>query len=114
MTKTKNFGYTIQNNRQIDFNCTDKRLYEYVLKREPSIDTCIFCGTCTATCSAGIFTEISFQRISVFLRRGLNDSLKKEIESCMLCGKCMLACPRGVNTRNVILNIKKGIEHYEL
>ncbi|MFH2095226.1 MAG: 4Fe-4S dicluster domain-containing protein [Bacteroidota bacterium] len=110
----KNFGYTIRNDRQIDFDAMDRKLYKFVVERENSIRICIMCGTCAATCTASNFTTISFRRIILYLRRGLNDNLKKEIESCMLCGKCNLACPRGVNTRNVILNIKKGIELYEL
>lgn len=110
----KNFGYTRHTDRQIDFDATDKRLYQYVYDREPSINLCIFCGTCAATCSAGHFTTLSFRRISLLLRRGMNDIVKKEIENCMLCGKCQLVCPKGVNTRNVILQIVKGIEKYEL
>jgi heterodisulfide reductase subunit C len=110
----KSFGYTLHNDRQIDFDATDKRLYGFVFQREPSINLCIFCGTCAATCSAGHFTTLSLRRISLLLRRGMNDIVKKEIEACMLCGKCQLACPKGVNTRNVILNIAKGIELYEL
>ena len=110
----KNFGYTLHNDRQIDFDATDKRLYDFVYNLEPSINLCIFCGTCAATCSAGNFTTLSLRRISLLLRRGMNDIVKKEVEACMLCGKCQLACPKGVNTRNVLLNIAKGIEYYEL
>lgn len=110
----KSFGFTLHNDRQIDYDATDKRLYNYVYRHEPSINLCIFCGTCAATCTAGRFTDISLRRISLMLRRGMNDLVKKEIERCMLCGKCQLACPKGVNTRNVILTIAKGIEHEEL
>jgi heterodisulfide reductase subunit C len=110
----KNFGYTIQNDRQIVYDKNDIRLYDFVAESENSIRTCIMCGTCSATCTAAQFTDLSLRRMILYLKRGLNDSLKKEIEFCMLCGKCNLACPRGVNTRNVLLNIKRGIEHYEL
>ncbi len=110
----KNFGYTLHSDRQIDFDATDKRLYDYVYAREPSINLCIFCGTCAAACTAAQFTELSLRRVSLLLRRGMNDIVKREVSRCMLCGKCQLVCPKGVNTRNVILNICKGIEHYEL
>ncbi|OFY37303.1 MAG: hypothetical protein A2W91_06255 [Bacteroidetes bacterium GWF2_38_335] len=109
----KTFGYTIQNDRQIDFDAADKKLYRYVAEKEPDINLCIFCGTCTATCSAAEFKNMSFRKISLFLRRGLTENLKREIESCMFCGKCTLVCPRGINTRNIIFNIRKGIEEYE-
>ena len=108
----KSFGYTINKDRQIDFDKADKRIFEYVRKHEPSVDTCIACGTCSATCSAGNFTELSLRKILLLIRRGETGEIKTEISKCMLCGKCFLACPRGVNTRNVILKINQAIEKF--
>lgn len=113
MAPKKNFGYSVNPDRQIDFDATDKRLMNYVAEKEPSLNICIFCGSCAATCSAGNFGEMSFRRVSLLLRRGLNRELKQEIARCMFCGKCILVCPRGVNIRNVIINIRKGLELYE-
>jgi len=95
--------------RQIDFDKYDKRLLFYVLQYEPSFLTCLSCGGCTATCSAGNLTNFNVRRIGLSLRRGEIDTLSEEIRKCMFCGKCTLVCPRDINIRNVILLIKKRI-----
>lgn len=95
--------------RQIDYNNFDNRVIEYVLCHEPSFLTCISCGGCTATCSAGNLTNFNVRRIGLMLRRGNIEELSLEIEKCMFCGKCMLVCPRDINIRNVVLLIKKRI-----
>ena len=107
------FGYSITKDRQIDFDRNDKRIADYVREHEPSFKTCISCGSCTATCSAANFTDFSFRKIQLLVRRGETNNMKDEIKKCMLCGKCYLACPRGVNTRNVIIQINQAIEKIE-
>jgi len=108
----KDFGYKISKDRQIDFDNTDKRFARYVRRHEPSFNICIACGTCTATCSAGNFTEISLRKIIHLVKLGDTEGVKSELSKCMLCGKCFLACPRGVNTRNVILKISQAVEKF--
>jgi heterodisulfide reductase subunit C len=103
------FGFIKMASRQIDFDNFDDRLLLYVLKYEPSFLTCISCGGCTATCSAGNLTSFNVRKIGLSLRRGETEVLSKEIQKCMFCGKCTLVCPRDINIRNVILLIKKGI-----
>lgn len=95
--------------RQIDFDKFDNRLLLYVLKYETSFTTCLSCGGCTATCSAGNLTNFNVRKIGLWLRRGEMLKLSEEIEKCMFCGKCTLVCPRDINIRNVILLIKKRI-----
>jgi heterodisulfide reductase subunit C len=97
------------NSRQIDYNTFDNRLLRNVLENEPSFFTCMSCGGCTATCSAGKLTDFNIRRIGLMLRRGEIEKLSSEIEKCMFCGKCTLVCPRDINIRNVVLLIKKGI-----
>lgn len=104
------FGYTISSDRQIDYDSNDLRISRYLVANEPSFKICIACGTCTATCSAGIFTNFSLREMIGNIKRGEVRKIKNEAEKCMLCGKCQLACPRGVNTRNVILGIQRAIE----
>ncbi len=99
----------VMSSRQIDFDTFDTRLLSSVLRFEPSFLTCISCGGCTATCSAGNLTDFNVRKIGLMLRRGNLDDLSKEIEKCMFCGKCSLICPRDINIRNVVLLIKKGI-----
>jgi heterodisulfide reductase subunit C len=109
-----NFGYTINSDRQIDYDRQDKRIAKYLAKNEPSFMVCFACGTCTATCSAGLFTDFSLRELIGNIKRGEVRNIKAEAEKCMLCGKCQLACPRGVNTRNIILSIQRSVEAFEL
>lgn len=95
--------------RQIDFDKFDTRLLKSVLMHEPSFLTCMSCGGCTATCSAGNLTDFNVRKIGLMLRQGDLSKLSTEIDKCMFCGKCTLVCPRDINIRNVVLLIKKGI-----
>ncbi|MEI6455072.1 MAG: 4Fe-4S dicluster domain-containing protein [bacterium] len=106
----KKFGYTILQDRTIDIDHNDQRLLAFLNASDPSFNTCIGCGSCTATCSAGHFVDFNIRRVHTFLRRGETHLLKKEIQHCMFCGKCQLICPRGVNMRNLILTINRAIE----
>ena len=101
----KNFGFTLNKDRQIDMDKGDFSLSESLKKVEPSFNICISCGTCTATCSAGNFDEMNLRKIILLIKRGELSGIKENIAKCMLCGKCMMACPRGVNTRFLILKI---------
>ncbi|MFO7669696.1 MAG: 4Fe-4S dicluster domain-containing protein [Bacteroidales bacterium] len=97
--------------RQIDFGNFDDRLLVYVLEHEPSFLTCLSCGGCTATCSAGNLVSFNVRKIGLSLRRGETQTLSDEIQKCMFCGKCTMVCPRDINIRNVILLIKKRISN---
>jgi heterodisulfide reductase subunit C len=106
----KSFGYTINHDGSIDFDRNDKRIADYLVSHEPSINLCIGCGSCAATCSTGHFTDFNIRRVHTLTRRGETKHLKKEIMKCMFCGKCQLVCPRGVNLRNVLLILNRAIE----
>ena len=104
------FGYSVNKDRQIDFDRNNLAVARAVADAEPSIHLCISCGTCAATCSAANFTDFSLRRMILMVRRGELTGLKTEIEKCMLCGKCQLACPRGVSTRNLVIQINKALQ----
>jgi heterodisulfide reductase subunit C len=108
------FGYTISKIRQIDYDSNDKRIAEYILKKEPSFSLCIECGCCSATCTAGNFTRFSLREFNILIKRGEQDEVRHNIRKCMLCGKCTLVCPRGVNTRNVITLVKQAFLNADL
>ncbi len=105
----KNFGFTRQQTRVIDIDKCNNKLLNYVFSKEKTFITCMYCGSCTATCSAGNLIDFNIRKINLYLRRGEYDLLSKEIEKCMLCGKCTLVCPRDINLRYSIMLIKKGI-----
>jgi heterodisulfide reductase subunit C len=102
-----NWGYSINKDNQIDFDKNTKEIVMKLIEQEPSYSTCIACGSCTGTCSAGNFTNFSLRKINTLVSRGELTGLSEEIKKCMLCGKCILVCPRGVNTRNVLLVLKE-------
>ena len=105
------WGYTINTDRQIDFDQNDRSEYFRVLEIEPSLRKCISCGSCTATCSSGQFTEFyNIRKLHLLLMRGEIEEIRQNIVKCMYCGKCQLVCPRGVNMRKVIMIMKEGVE----
>jgi heterodisulfide reductase subunit C len=107
------FGYTISKGRQIDYDANDRWLMNYICEREPSLNLCIECGGCSATCTTGNFTRFSLRELHILIKRGENEQVLKNIRKCMLCGKCTLVCPRGVNTRNVILLVRQALQKSE-
>lgn len=106
----KQFGYSVQTDQTIDMDRNDLSLSIELRRREPSIDQCIGCGSCTATCSSGHYTVLNIRMLHTLIRRGETVKIKEEISKCMFCGKCQLACPRGVNLRNLILVIHNLME----
>lgn len=108
------FGYQINAGKQIDFDKNDRKLAAYIRQKEPSLNICFSCGTCTATCTSGNFTEFNFRKLIILLKHGENEDLKAYIARCMLCGKCILACPRGVNTRNILFHLKRYFDHTDI
>jgi heterodisulfide reductase subunit C len=107
------FGYTISRDRQIDYDKLSRKIYEEVVKAEPSVVACISCGSCAATCTAGQYTDFSLRKFILMLRRGNNLEVSQHIDKCMLCGKCQLICPMGVNTRGLIYAIQSILENSE-
>ena len=103
----KDFGYTISRDRQIDFYTVSREIYLKLKTMEPSVNACISCGTCAATCSAAQFTNFSLRKYILLVRRGEIREVSENIDKCMLCGKCQMICPMGVNTRNVVYSIQK-------
>ena len=104
------FGYRKNESLVLDLDTGRFDLYQKLLKAEPSVASCISCGTCTATCSAGRFTEFNLRKIILLCKRGDTLSLHSIIHRCMVCGKCQFACPKGVNTRNIVLILNKYLQ----
>lgn len=107
--KVINFGYAVTRDRQIDFDANNHDICKAVACAEPTLNLCISCGTCAATCSAAQFTNFSLREVILLLRRGETKGMQNEISKCMLCGKCQLVCPRNVSTRNLIIQISKAL-----
>lgn len=104
-----NWGYTINQPRSIDLTKNDMHFSRALLHSHPMLQTCIACGNCTATCSAGALTSFNIRQVQTLVRRGEYAEAKVELKKCMLCGKCRLVCPRGINTRDLIQFLKKSL-----
>ena len=101
------FGYGLTPSAQLKIERADNPAFEALREREPDVAKCIACGSCTASCAAGVFTEMSLRRVILSLQRGREQETLPMLRHCMLCGKCLLVCPRGINTRHLILSIGK-------
>jgi len=108
------WGYTINNDNQINLDLYTMSHIQELIALEPSIRSCIACGSCTGVCSAGNFTQMNLRKIIALIARGEIHTVSQELSKCMLCGKCTLVCPRGVNTRNIILNSKNILNDLEI
>ncbi len=103
-----NFGYSTLKVNIHDLDNVNFKLADSISFDEPSFNLCIACGSCSATCTAGSFTNFSFRQMCHQILRGENSEAIAESEKCMLCGKCTLACPRNVNTRNIIRLVRQA------
>ncbi len=106
------FGFTISRPRVINLDTNDLVTADRILHDMPELQTCIACGSCTATCTAGNLTEFNFRKVHTLVRRGEYREAYEQMNKCMLCGKCRLVCPRGINTRGVVLKIKRELGDY--
>ncbi|HOK50968.1 MAG: 4Fe-4S dicluster domain-containing protein [Bacteroidales bacterium] len=104
------FGFSIQSSQPIDLDKTYRAVYNFVKEKEPSIQRCIYCGACGATCTAANFSQMSLRKVNLLLLRGQIAEVRQLVEHCLLCGKCMLVCPRNVNTRKMILLIHQALK----
>jgi len=102
-----NFGFKLVTSSRVNLDKFDKEKFDKLLKIEPDIRICMACGACTATCSAGKFTETSLRKAILLLQNGDEKGAVNKLIGCMLCGKCTIVCPRSINTRNLINNILK-------
>lgn len=105
----KDFGFGIKKSGVIDLDKADMSLLREIAAEEPSFLHCFYCGTCTATCSAGKYTGFNLRRLQLLIKRGQLDEVSERISECMLCGKCQWVCPKGVNTRHVVMLVNKNL-----
>lgn len=99
------FGFSLSKSSTLNLDSADLGLYKKLCELSPDARTCMACGSCSATCTAGPFSGMSVRKVILDLQRGRD--VKAMVQGCMLCGKCIMVCPRGINTRNLILNLCK-------
>ena len=64
------FGFTISQPRAVNLDINDLVPAEKILHDLPELQTCIACGSCTATCTAGNLTSFNFRKVHTLVRRG--------------------------------------------
>ncbi|MDO5322212.1 MAG: 4Fe-4S dicluster domain-containing protein [Bacteroidia bacterium] len=99
------FGFSLSKSSTLDLGKVDDLRFEQLCRLEPGARVCIGCGSCSASCPAGMLSGMSVRKVLLTLQRG--QSISEMLQCCMLCGKCTMVCPRGINTRNLILSICK-------
>lgn len=99
------FGFTLNPSSRIDLDKTDREKFAALVKAEPDVLKCMACGSCTASCTAGKFTNTSVRSAILALQNGKQQQAVDLLKGCLLCGKCTMVCPRAINTRHLILSI---------
>lgn len=103
-----NFGFKISKSSTVDLNKADISRFERLCRVVPEARTCMNCGSCSATCTACSFGEMSLRHVLLGIQRG--QDVREMLSHCQLCGKCMMVCPRGINTRQVILELCRNYD----
>ena len=97
------FGFGLSRSSAVRLDQLDLTLYRELEKLEPGVRTCMSCGSCSSTCTAGPWSGMSVRKVILALQRGMD--VAPMLQKCMLCGKCSMVCPRGINTRHLILSL---------
>ncbi|MBQ9463243.1 MAG: 4Fe-4S dicluster domain-containing protein [Bacteroidales bacterium] len=97
------FGFSLSKSSSVSLDSLDLGLYGELERLEPGVKTCMACGSCSAACTASVWSGMSVRKLILNLQRGKD--VEKMLGSCMLCGKCSMVCPRGINTRHLILSL---------
>ncbi len=82
----------------------------YASKGNP-INTCIQCGTCSATCpvASGGFMDNSPRRLIAMIRAGFKEQVLKAntFWYCASCYQCTVRCPRGIDIAELMYGLKR-------
>lgn len=101
------FGYTLSPSARIDLNKAGSDRFRKLVRTEPDVLKCMACGSCTASCTAGVHSPTSVRNAILCLQNGREKEALSLLGGCMLCGKCTVVCPRAINTRHLVLSICK-------
>ena len=73
-----------------------------------TLNLCIQCGTCTASCPSGRLTTLSIRTLYRMAQLGLENEVlfSDELWHCTTCYNCHERCPGGVQTVDVIFTLR--------
>ena len=101
------FGFYLTPSSTLNLDNVDPDLIDLLSRADSGFRTCIACGSCSASCPAGVFSQTSVRQAILATLNGKDGKARQLLSSCMLCGKCLMVCPRGINTRHLILSLQK-------
>ncbi|MBM3880478.1 MAG: hypothetical protein FJ387_12310 [Verrucomicrobia bacterium] len=82
----------------------------YASKGNP-LNTCIQCGTCSATCpvASGGFMDNSPRRVIALIRAGFKEQVLKANTYwyCASCYQCTVRCPRNIDIAELMYGLKR-------
>lgn len=73
-----------------------------------ALQSCIQCGSCTASCPTANRMALSPLRLGRLIRLGMKDEVLRSgsFWQCTSCAACALHCPRGINMLEIIIALK--------
>ena len=104
------FGFKLSPSSRINLDLRDKASFSKLVEIEPDALKCMACGSCTASCSAGVFEETSLRSALLSLQNGDKEKALKLLSHCMFCGKCTAggcATSAGHTFKSIRLNLNK-------
>lgn len=87
----------------------DPKFAEEVIRQGgKTLNLCIQCGTCTASCPSGRLTAFRIRKIYRMAQLGLKDDVLSadELWHCTTCYNCYERCPRGVQTVDIVFTLR--------
>ncbi len=75
-----------------------------------SLNSCIQCGTCIASCPSGRITALNTRRIiAEFISSGKKVEERDEIWFCVTCYACQERCPRGIEITDTLIEARRTL-----
>ena len=108
-----NWGFSISQTRGVDIDRNDMQYSRRLLAEHPELQTCIACGNCTATCTAGNLTKFNVRKLQTacsFIPRLI---LRRAIRRCgnfssTWSGKPRARCPVPRPDESVEVAVRRG------
>ena len=82
------FGFGVNTTRGVDMDKNDLDTAREIFDRLPDLQSCIACGSCTATCTAGAITSFNFRKVHTLVRRGEYGNAYAEMSCVASVGWC--------------------------
>jgi heterodisulfide reductase subunit C len=70
---------------------------------------CIQCGTCSGSCPAGMYGELSPRKIIAMVKADMREEVLtgRAIWQCMSCYSCAARCPKGIKPTDLMYALRR-------